>query len=681
MGTRFVARCSGVRPLVAPLALLAIFVFAFAATPQTTFGQATGIDNPNTFQLEGNATTEGSICFGLTAAGAVTATPAPGCPAGTSVVTFGASSDDWENALGFKAGSPSHALKTAFVGAATTPSEPFNSSSDTTFFGGGAKDTSGISSGPWEWQDTSVNAKDDIEHAFAAAYTLPFHYDTGTKSFQVCGGAGQPGCDTGIYFGMDRFDNSGDATAGFWFFQDNAVALVNNKKGGGFLFSGHHTNNDLLIVSDFSTGGAVGTIQAFKWSCSGSGAACDSGGSLANVTALITNPTCNPAADPATGARIICAEVNGSDGLAAPWGFTNKSGQSTYAHGEFLEGGVDLQALFGSNIPCISRFMAETRSSNSPTASLEDLTPPINFSLCGVGITKVCPTGGVSPNATSGGQPFEYGAHGQITNIGVGTVYNIAIYDIPNGLNLEDASNNPLNFVQIPGQATGVTGVSAMTVASLAPGACLNWPANTPCSGGAVSDFLFQSSTDQPTNQAIANAFSAQSGGELVSATSDSDPASPGFQPATCPFVSIPGSLEAHKSCASDTPATCLVPTNSGVIVKVNFIGSVCNTSTNSDATFTSVSISDVNAGSVTGSEAINITWPGTTGTLKPSECAQVTGSYEPTTAPATGDNYVDHLHATATCSLCTDSHSKSADSTDATCPVCPAAGLNACTP
>src|SRR5207245_3282880 len=89
-------------------------------------------------------------------------------------------------------------------------------------------------------------AKDDIAHAFAAAYTL-------TNG------------DTAIYFGMDRFDNSGDATAGFWFFQDSTVGLGGAKSGSGTHLTGHHMDGDLLIVADFSIGGGASAIQVFKW--------------------------------------------------------------------------------------------------------------------------------------------------------------------------------------------------------------------------------------------------------------------------------------------------------------------------------------------------------------------------------------------------------------------------------
>src|SRR5262249_4162371 len=64
--------------------------------------------------------------------------------------------------------------------------------------------------------------------------------------------------------------------------------------------------------------------------------------------------------------------------------FTNKSGTpgSVALPGEFLEEGVDLTAL-GLGSGCFSSFLAETRSSQSPTATLSDFVTGA-FDLCAV---------------------------------------------------------------------------------------------------------------------------------------------------------------------------------------------------------------------------------------------------------------------------------------------------------
>src|SRR5262249_10223138 len=77
---------------------------------------------------------------------------------------------------------------------------------------------------------------------------------------------------------------------------------------------------------------------------------------------------------------------------STPWSFANKSAETQPAHGEFLEEGVDLTALGLGG--CFSAFLAETRSSQSPTATLSDFVVG-NFPVCSLaapefaGISKV----------------------------------------------------------------------------------------------------------------------------------------------------------------------------------------------------------------------------------------------------------------------------------------------------
>ena len=105
----------------------------------------------------------------------------------------------------------------------------------------------GIQAGRWLFTASKPQAKDDIAHAFAALYVDPA---TG---------------DTILYAGLDRFDNSGDATAGFWFFVNPIGENPNVTTNGGHPFTGTHTTGDILLVSDFTTGGSVSTIKVFEW--------------------------------------------------------------------------------------------------------------------------------------------------------------------------------------------------------------------------------------------------------------------------------------------------------------------------------------------------------------------------------------------------------------------------------
>ena len=114
---------------------------------------------------------------------------------------------------------------------------------DTTTFATGSKDVLPISG----WQcnfDNNVNSKIDLMNDYAGAYT-----DPGT-GHQI------------IYFGLERNTNSGDANIAFWFLQDNVGC---SSTGPATTFTGHHHDGDLLIVSAFTTGGTVSTIDVYRW--------------------------------------------------------------------------------------------------------------------------------------------------------------------------------------------------------------------------------------------------------------------------------------------------------------------------------------------------------------------------------------------------------------------------------
>lgn len=225
----------------------------------------------------------------------------------------------------------------------------------TIFTGGGSKDAKTIAS--WSWKDNAggLPDKDNLVHSFAARYTLP--------AAPACPGnpnkAGSP-CEL-LFFGSDRFDNSGDAHQGFWFFQD-AVGL-----GEGGKFQGEHRTGDLLIISGFSNGGTTSTISVYGWdpACTKASATC----AEANLKILVPPTGANCASTPANAA--FCGIVNPANGTAAPWSYTDKSGNSSYLQGELYEGGINL-SLLGLSDRCFAAVASETRSSTSTTATLKD---------------------------------------------------------------------------------------------------------------------------------------------------------------------------------------------------------------------------------------------------------------------------------------------------------------------
>src|SRR5262249_20126832 len=147
--------------------------------------------------------------------------------------------------------------------------------------------------------DSKPQAKDDITHAYAAMYIDPSNGHTI------------------LYSGLDRFDNSGDATAGFWFFKNPVGLSTNNPTTSGSPFVGTHADGDILLVSDFTVGGSVSTVKVFRWTGD------DATGSLVPVT---------------TSTGTTFAVVNGGP-IAVPWSFLDKSHNTGPAAGEFLEEG------------------------------------------------------------------------------------------------------------------------------------------------------------------------------------------------------------------------------------------------------------------------------------------------------------------------------------------------------
>jgi hypothetical protein len=239
------------------------------------------------------------------------------------------------------------------------------------FTGGGSKDPIDISS--WKWKDGSVPDKDNLLHAFAVRYSLdPTNIATpGTTNCpNGTGGPGQPAYDPTvkcevIFFGMDRYDNSGDAQNGFWFLKSN----VKNESDGSF--SGVHQNGDVLVVSDFSIGGTTSIISVYEWdsTCTAAGKP-DSGCADSNLRLeeTSTNARCGGAvADP------FCGITNPTDGTLAPWAgdYTDKGGNHTYLKGEFYEAGLNLSTL-GLAGECFSSMVAESRASTSTSAVLKD---------------------------------------------------------------------------------------------------------------------------------------------------------------------------------------------------------------------------------------------------------------------------------------------------------------------
>src|SRR2546422_2962713 len=255
-----------------------------------------------------------------------------------------------------------------------------HSVTDLSTFTTGSKDTLDIANNGWQCTPSNnITPKDDILHSYSFAIVAP----SGTPR------AG----DLLVYGGFERFANNGAGDLGLWLLQDPTVSCSSTK--GAVSFTGAHVVGDLLVVAEFSTGGSVTTINMFQWV------------GISKATPLgVMNITNAGGADctVAPSSANICARSNTAPISTLPWSTQDKtSGPNTLATAEFFELGIDLTGLFGSNAPCINRFIFDTRTSPSLTATLVDYAQ---------GALVTCPTPAISttvspPIITLGGSAMD----------------------------------------------------------------------------------------------------------------------------------------------------------------------------------------------------------------------------------------------------------------------------------
>jgi hypothetical protein len=632
--------------------LLLLLAAVAMAMPGGAFAQFSspggGVDDSNgVFQLEGDAVTTGYICFGIGPAGPVIATPAGNsCPnvidnksnsVPTTLVQFGGQTQDWDKIFAGTSG---------VINTGIGP-DAFNSASDTSFTGGSTKDT--IDFSQWKWKTAKVGQpKDDFEHAYAAAYTR-------SDSHVI------------IVAGVDRYDNSGSSTAGFWFVQDPNVGsgVTGSCGGNGCLFGGTHKDGDVLIISQFTIGGAVSTIQVYTWD--------------GTTNSLIGPAESGTQCDPRTGSTNLCGTVNGVPVFTGGWSFTPKStisnpGFCTAAagvtgtcmdFGEFLEIGLDLTALFqGLNkpLPCISTFFAESRASGTGTTStLSDFVGPLSFPLCGIGDTKSC----VSASINSDGKTATYNFNGTINNTGIGTLTGVSVSDNPNG----GVFVAPGTACQSDGTGCGVITGSLVTnqptLTTLAgKGSIGGCPNNTPCDNTTYSgSFVTNFASDSLSNTATASGVTPE-GVTLTHNASWSNVA-------TACHIAPSGCLALAKQCsttlASGNPISVTVNLHNASIQ--NTANVVVSNITVTDSTGATITVSCGNQ------PASDCSGANGSLTLAPGKSATISGSYTTSTCTPSADGrcaFTDTITASGTGALGAGTISQCL-AAQATCHLCPA--------
>lgn len=410
----------------------------------------------------------------------------------------------------------------------TTRSTGIVPDSSPAVFRNGSKDIDDISA--WRYDLGSAPPKDDMLHAYAAAYTAD-------GASVVIPGASNG--DLVVYFGADRVAFNGTASLGFWFFKnpverdDQARRFINPVTGQ----AATHANGDTLVAFEYSNGGAVTTVKVFVWM---NGALVDKG-SIGTAPTTTPGVYCNTASV-GIPADSICGGTNPGS-IALPW-------NGNVAAGQFFEGGINLTDVIGGDA-CFASFMATSRSSSTATASIKNFVLH-SFPVCKVEVSKVC------TNPQLLGNSIRYTISGRVLNDGGGMLQSISLVDNPP----LDAGSLGYFTCDGNGQPTN-TGASN---ASLGVGASVCYRATITSTSNGPSDTI---------------TATASTGSGSVS-----DSAS-----ATCPQLQVNTGMTVSKACDVD-----IVPQSSQLVLKVNFAGTVCNTS---DVALNSVKVCETHGVSI----------------------------------------------------------------------------------
>jgi hypothetical protein len=452
------------------------------------------------------------------------------------------------NGIGANPGSQGHSLVRTFLnGTATTDS----------FTGGGSKDPSDLSQ--WAYSTSPTPNKDAINAGYAAAYIAP------SGDFE-------------LMFGANRASPNGDANVGIWFFQQQ-VGLGPNGK-----FTGVHVDHDIFVISAFTGGGGTSGIAVFEWdhNCA-SGVKNPIAGQCSDSNLRLLGSL---AAGTACGTSNFCAVTNAAT--------TTSTWTGDLVSPLFFQGGVDITAVLsaaapGTTLPCFSSFLEETRSSQSTTSVLKDFVLG-GFPVCGLSISKAC----AAPTVASGGTSINYPVGGVVTNTGIGTLFNVSVFDTVG------ATTKAAILVN-----NTTSGSNFFHTSTLAAGDSGSWTDTTTASVSSLND------------SAIAKA-AITSGGALTVTTAT--PAT-----ATCTFTANT-TLSITKACT-----TSLVAEGGIVDVLVSFSGQVCN---NGPGQVTGIVLTDTPSSGT--AATINVgtlapcsTFSGATCTVP--ACSNYAGTYKPT--------------------------------------------------
>ncbi|MEO1751944.1 hypothetical protein [Thiofaba sp. EF100] len=218
-----------------------------------------------------------------------------------------------------------------------------------------------------------------------------------------------------VVMGGDLHAENGSASWGGWFTR-NKLQISGNS------FVNGRAVGDILVVAEFTNGGADVTFSVARWVGTGGNAG---GGTLQE---LFTGQglRCSTSTDNFLG----CAISNNNGPEKAPWPYIAKNDKTANPYSAyfpataFAEGILNLSAVLrmnGQSVGCLSDFLFETRTSGqSYTAELKDFLIG-SVPLCGISADKSGST------LSKVGDLASYNI--QIENTGVVTLYKQSIVD------------------------------------------------------------------------------------------------------------------------------------------------------------------------------------------------------------------------------------------------------------
>ncbi len=220
----------------------------------------------------------------------------------------------------------------------------------TIFTGGGSKDD--LNTTGWKHKSGAVPDKDELLDAYAARY------------------------GDVLYFGADRYDANGAAALGFWFFQQDV-----GPSRAAPSAPAQHADGDILILSDFSVGGATVTIRVFQWNGPGGttpvrvrSTACSTSSPVQRPGCRDSGRLCRTARGRRTGSLLRHRQCPRHP-VALAVRAQGHRGRQLRRPAEFYEGGIDLGAfpeLAGpvspASLPRRGRHRPSARSSRTSSA-------------------------------------------------------------------------------------------------------------------------------------------------------------------------------------------------------------------------------------------------------------------------------------------------------------------------